>query len=420
MQRHPLRRACRQLRADNRGTVAILFAASVIPIVLCVGLAIDSARGYYTATKTAAVLDAAALAAAKAMSERDLTDEEVREIAVATVRNHMLSETGRGISSEAPVVTIDRDRDTVSVTLTSHVRTYFAGLAGMTRLEVNQAATAVFGLRDIELGVMLDVSGSMRDYGKIDDLKVAAADLVKTLIPEVAGKQSVRIGLAPYSWSVNAGEYAELVRDEGDSDNSGPGSKDKGKGKSSSTCVSERNGSSAFTDDSPGKGKRLGNKPSICPSNSVTAITSKRGDLLDRLSALTADGTTAGHLGIAWAWYLVSPEWTDVWPGVSAPKAYGDPKVSKIVILMTDGMFNTSYEPDNGDSAAQARRLCQSIKAKGITVFAIGFDAPAGVLPLLRECASSVSYFYDARDGAALRDAFRRIAERINALRLSK
>jgi uncharacterized protein YegL len=283
----------------------------------------------------------------------------------------------------------------------------------MTRFEVSQAATAVFGLRDIELGVMLDVSGSMQDYGKIEDLKAAATDLVKTLLPEIAGKQSVRIGLAPYSWSVNAGEYAERVRETEDGDK-------KGKGKGSSSCVSERKGSSAFSDDSPGKGKRLGNKPSACPSSAVTALTSSRSALIERLSALVPDGTTAGHLGVAWAWYLVSPDWTDVWPSDSAPKPYGDPKVSKMVILMTDGMFNTSYESDNGDSANQARRLCDNIKANGITVFTVGFDAPADVLPLLRECATSVSYFYDARDGTALRDAFRRISERINALRLSK
>ncbi|HRD77730.1 MAG TPA: pilus assembly protein, partial [Hyphomicrobiaceae bacterium] len=349
-----------QLGRDKRGTVAILFAASVIPILLCVGLAIDGARGYYTASKTSAVLDAAALAAAKAMSEREISDAEVRDIAIATVKAHMAAETPRGITAASPVVTIDRENDTVSVALTSHVDTFFAGLAGFPKWEVNKAASAVYGQRDIELGLMLDVSGSMEDFGKIDDLKVAAADLVKALIPEAAEKRSVKIGLAPYSWSVNAGDYAERVRDD---DSSGPGG---GKGKGHEKCVSERKGGSAFTDDSPGKGKKLGGKPSACPVNEILAISSSRSELLEKLAGLSAAGSTAGHLGIAWAWYLVSPNWADIWPSESQPKPYGDRKVMKVVILMTDGMFNTRYEADNGDSAEQARRLCDNIKATGI------------------------------------------------------
>jgi hypothetical protein len=80
---------------------------------------------------------------------------------------------------------------------------------------------------------------------------------------------------------------------------------------------------------------------------------------------MQAGGMTAGHLGIAWAWYLLSPEWDRVWPSDSAPRAYNDPDHMRVAIIMSDGEFNTSYESANGGSEAQARELCDNMKAKG-------------------------------------------------------
>ncbi len=40
---------------------------------------------------------------------------------------------------------------------------------------------------------------------------------------------------------------------------------------------------------------------------------------------------------------MISPNFSYLWPTASQPAAYGTPKLFKIVILMTDGEFNTSY-----------------------------------------------------------------------------
>ena len=102
--------------------------------------------------------------------------------------------------------------------------------------------------------------------------------------------------------------------------------------------------------------------------------------MLDKIDKLSVAGGTAGHLGTAWAWYTLAPNWESLWSSASQPKAYGTADLRKIAILMTDGEYNTEYDtngvktglPDagtqvNGNSATQAKALCTAMKAKGIT-----------------------------------------------------
>ena len=89
-------------------------------------------------------------------------------------------------------------------------------------------------------------------------------------------------------------------------------------------------------------------------------------------------------------------------------------------MLMTDGMFNTQYEPGNGSSVEQAAALCDNIKAAGVVVYTIGYEAPAEVLPLLRNCASSASLFFDAGNATELMGAFEKIAAHLTELRLTR
>ncbi|MCZ9335964.1 hypothetical protein, partial [Klebsiella pneumoniae] len=71
-------------------------------------------------------------------------------------------------------------------------------------------------------------------------------------------------------------------------------------------------------------------------------LTSSKTDLKDRISGFSAAGTTGGHIGTAWGWYTIAPNFNSLWPS-SAAGAYNDPNVLKAVIIMTDGEFNVTY-----------------------------------------------------------------------------
>ena len=57
------------------------------------------------------------------------------------------------------------------------------------------------------------------------------------------------------------------------------------------------------------------------PGATIVPLTSDRDKLKDAIDEFKASGTTAGQLGTAFAWYLLSPNWSDVWREDSAADA---------------------------------------------------------------------------------------------------
>jgi Flp pilus assembly protein TadG len=173
--------------------------------------------------------------------------------------------------------------------------------------------------------------------------------------------------------------------------------------------------------------------------NYVVPLTSSRATLDTRIDALEAYGSTAGALGTAWAWYLISPNWSTIWTGASAPGPYSDlttttssgaPKLRKIAVLMTDGDFNTyrswkNYDPVTVSNNAKA--ICANMKAEGVEVFTVGFDLDAlpgaeraRAIDTLQSCGTDVEHFYNSLDAAQLQTAFRDIALKLSQLYLAK
>lgn len=162
-------------------------------------------------------------------------------------------------------------------------------------------------------------------------------------------------------------------------------------------------------------------------------LTSDKSQLNSLIDSLTANGGTAGHLGSAWAWYLLSPKWSNVWTNDNRPANYDDPDVKKIAILMTDGEYNTQYDanglmtstnntsPLNGSSDNQARSVCTKMKAAGIEVYTVGFAlTDSRAIQTLQLCASDASTAYLAEDGEQLRNVFRDIAIKLSPLHLTQ
>lgn len=393
----------KRFRRDESGTTMILFGLLLVPILFATAIAVDTARAYRTAEYVKNSLDAASLATAKILRLEAPSDSSLFETAENFFKSNMQQRGIVGISVSNFNMTSNRITNEIMLTVKAHVPTTFGRLLNLDSFDFPASSKAVYDTKDVELAMMLDVSGSM--WGsKIEDLKASAKDLVGVIMDGNSNGAKNRIGIAPYSSSVNAGAYAASAT---------------GNSSSGNTCVSERPGANAYKDDDPTKGN-LGKKATWCPDADVVPLTDNRTLLHTKIDAFVADGSTAGHLGIAWAWYIVSPNWASFWPSESIPKPYHDPETLKAVIVMTDGEFNRSYENANGNSQSQADKLCKNMKEAGVTVFSVAFDAPEAAKDLLSNCASSPSHYFDATDGAALRLTFQTIAQRLTALRLSQ
>ena len=144
------------------------------------------------------------------------------------------------------------------------------------------------------------------------------------------------------------------------------------------------------------------------------------------VNGLVAEGGTAGHLGIAWGWYLLSPNWSGIWPEESEPRLYGAERTSKFLILMTDGDFNIEHPTASRNSFQQSMDLFDQMKMlpSNIQIFAVGFQVPSGVQrtgdgrTILEYCATSPGHAFSADNGEELTEAYRTIARTISDLRL--
>lgn len=217
-----------------------------------------------------------------------------------------------------------------------------------------------------------------------------------------------------------------------------------------STCVWERDGTDKFTDGAPQDGAYLAHRQAWfvededhndggewkvghpnradhswyrgteCRASEPVGLTNDRTILNNHINSLNAGGGTAGHLGVAWSWYLVSEYWDGVFTGGTAPLAYNEPDSDKVVILMTDGSFNSEVFPGQGSSDDQARTLCDNMKGAGIKVYTVALNAPTAGRRVLEYCASGAEFFFQPETAAELTDAYTQIATSISDLRISQ
>lgn len=418
MMAFPLNPSLKSFCSDESGGIAIMFGLMSLGIMMFAGVALDYSRVNHERSRVTAALDAAALAAGKALLDGRLTDTEVQQRARAYFEQNVKAAQRFG-SVESFDVQIDRATSGVQVNAAVALPMTLTRLMGIDNVVFPVSASAKFEQQDIELSLALDVTGSMAG-SKIAALKAAAQDLFDILLPDAGTPNKVRIALAPYSSGVNAGVYAATA--------TGLAAPARG-------CTFEREGPDKFDDSAPEAGnyfKAIGSSGIVrgasCPSAArVVALTDDKDVLRTEVQSYTVGGSTAGHLGAQWAWNLISPNWGSVFTGDNTPVSYGDRKTLKVMIVMTDGRFNTFAGQNLGDNSSTARRssklavaACEGARDKGIAVYTIGFqlDDPQAT-QTLKDCAGNDRNFYAAATGEELREVFKSIAEQIISLRLS-
>ena len=447
---------------DDRGSVAILFALSIFVVFTLVGGAVDFGRAMVARERLQSAVDSSVLAAARVWQlENDLTLAE--EKALAHFDTNKPVEDSRVVS-----FTPDMQAATFTMVGETTVKTPFLSLVrhSITVSTRGQALIAGGGNAgtNLEVSMMLDITGSMAG-SKLTDLKAAAKDLVDIVVWADQSEFTSRVALAPFSAAVNAGSTLgpQVAYNPSTSltfkQRSGSNST---RYRTNTYCLVERTGTNAFTDAAPtGTDKiprayQTGSSTACVPASPIVPLTSDKASLKTVIDGFAANGNTAGHLGTAWAWYLLSPNWAGVYATASKPKAYsmltqvgekGQPLLKKVAVLMTDGEYNQQYcnsttpttagamIPDydtgtsgasckspNGTSTVQSRSLCTKMKAAGITVYTVGFGLGAAgeAVDTLRGCASEPHMFYNATTGDELRNAFRHIATSIAAPIISR
>lgn len=412
----------------REGSVVIIFALTLPVMIMAVGGAIDFARTANVDARIQNALDSAVLAATKELSDGSIDERDVDDVARRYFEANLDALVGGGPNVTASNLNfkIDRAANIVEATVDAAVETSFLKVAGFDSITTSAVSSALYNPLTIELSLVLDVTGSMEGQ-KLRDLKTAAKSLVNQLLPEnqPARREKVRIAIVPYANGVNVGRSTSNQRNRlekitGDAHGS--------------SCVVERaesDGRYAFSDDGPDIDRdpesRIPtfddfpdhDRANFCPSAEVVWLTNDAKTLNEEIDDFEARGWTAGHIGIGWGWYTLSPLWNDIQPGGSNARPYRTKDLLKVMVIMTDGKFNTQFQRDNGASAQQARNLCRNIEDEKVRIYTVAFKAPGSAEQMLRDCASEDGRYFETSTGTELSAAFLEIAQEIARLRLS-
>ncbi len=406
---------------DESGSIAVFFGMSFMGLIMAISLAIDTSRVLGVASKVQIALDASALAAATYMSNTAVSDNEAKEFAKKAFDERVKSLNIGDITVKDFTLNSNSDTGYINVAAKIVAPSIIAQLAGDTETaNLTPTATARNSDNRVELSMVLDVSGSMAG-SRLQSLKDAAKIVVDLLYDNAPHENQTRIALAPYASSVNAGPYFANVTDE-------PSHYD--------TCVIERRGALVTTAEGPGGGAYLEvmEDPPLyaygCPAAEVVPLSGKsqKEHLKSIIDSYQAGGATAGHIGTAWGWYMLSTGWGPAFPGHGYPAIPEDKKVSKHIIIMTDGVSNTAYterdevtpRPMGDVSYEMFGEICTNMKDTGITVWTIAFDLnDAAAQQHLSDCASSQDNVFTPDTNEELESAFMQVAQNLSRVYLS-
>lgn len=343
-------------KSGNFGVISAL----LLPIVIAVaGIAVDMVGMMNARAKMRDASDAGALAAVAALSEKNASEEEAKQIALRFLKGH--AQGGFDFSKGAAIVLDSTKSGTETIykitirTTYSYPLTPMTGFLGIMKSDIGTKSTAMTGERvvtqlPLSFYLVLDRSGSMsRETSdgvvKLDALKDSVAAMGKT--------------------------FAKIDPDM--------------------TFI--RTGASAFSNiPVPPKKMNWGSADVVSYADSFepNGLTDPRDALETAIASLNSKEEPKAH----------------------ATKNGGIPK--KVILYMTDGQNwlhdeQTKAEQTWIDNEVLAR--CKAAKNSGIEVYTIGFDINAHTKKFLTDCSSGKDHFYFPEGAKGLIENFQTIGK---------
>lgn len=460
----------KRFHREEDGVLVVFSLFAFVMIFIFTGMAVDVMRVETRRTELQALADRAAIAAADMQQPIAGNTVIADYFAKAGLSNTLTTyDTVTTVSSRTATVEAQDDVQMIFGKLIG-VFTDKAGPFSDT-MTVKVKAVAEERIENVEISLALDISGSMANYSRLPNLKVAAKEFVDTVLANNAGNGKVTVNLIPYSEQVNLGPdiFGEMphIQLHG-----------------YSYCVDVPDGHYErvsidqgyyFPQDQHFQWNWSNHYNAIdnpvCPQQEYEQVTTWSQDataLKAQIDQFEPRAGTAIYMGMKWAAAFLDPSTRRindslvakgiVAPGAAnRPLAYETRNSIKAIVLMTDGensstkrISNWAYEnashrnhwknynfswylenhvqPQQRDRWYYTRtntvqadnlqdKICSAAKEAGIIVWTIGFEVNDTAATKMRNCASSPSHFYRV-SGAGISDAFKAIASDINELRL--
>ena len=145
---------------DEQGAVAMTFGLMTMVMLFLCGMAMDYCRAMNVRSRVNDAADSAALVAGRALMEGKLSVGEIQPMAQKYFDANIKG-LGTSAKIDTPSIKVDAVSGAVNVDVNAHVPMTLTRLAGFKALDFPVSTAAVFKPKDIELGMALDITGSM-------------------------------------------------------------------------------------------------------------------------------------------------------------------------------------------------------------------------------------------------------------------
>jgi Flp pilus assembly protein TadG len=193
---------------DERGNTFFLVAAATLPLIGIVGSAVDIGRGYMADLRLQQACDAGVLAGRRAMTGGTYSTAAKAE---ATKMFNINYDTGTYGSTSITFNSVQDGPSNVKGTATATLPTALMKMFGQTEFNLSVDCTAKLEISNVDVMLVLDVTGSMGSTNSGDSitrmaaLKIAVMNFFDTLTGAAIGDGRLRFGVVPYNNNVNVG-----------------------------------------------------------------------------------------------------------------------------------------------------------------------------------------------------------------------
>jgi Flp pilus assembly protein TadG len=441
---HKLRAAAGRFIGAREGNVAVIFALSAIPIISFVGAAIDYTRATAARTSMQAALDSTALMLSKDLSVGTINSSQISTKATAYFNALYNNKDAQSVTITA-TYTPPSGSTPASIQLdgTGLIVTDFMRVAGFPQMNFGTSSTTNWGNVRMRVALVLDVTGSMADDGKMDALKPAAKALIDQLSGLSTTTGDIYISIVPFSkvvnmgpsfkdaswidwsdWDANNGSNVCTARDAwGNCTNRvwTPASHDTWTG-----CFTDRTQNYDTTNTAPVAGNVAtlfpANQYSYCDDSgakiaTIMPLSYDWTALKAKIDTMVPTGNTNQSIGMAWGWMTLTQSDPFNAPAKDPNFVYKD-----AIVILSDGM-NTQNRWTTNTSSIDARQriLCDNAKAANITIYTVqvntGTDPTSAVL---QYCAQNTSSFYLVTSASQTASVFSQIGTQLSKLRVSR
>jgi Flp pilus assembly protein TadG len=458
-----LRAAAHRFTGANEGNIAILFGIAVIPIITFVGAAVDYTRANSARSSMQAALDSTALMLAKDLTEGTISTSQISDKADAYFKALYTNPEAKSLTITASYTQNSGNGSTILVNGAGAIDTNFMRVAGFQTLGFQTSSTSAWGNVRMRVAMVLDVTGSMANSGKMAAMQKAAKSLVDQLSLLNKNDGDMYISMVPFAKDVNLGTsykdetwidwgyWSDQNPTWGTCSNTSKTSKSSCLSNSSRTwtpdkskwtgCVTDRTQDYDISNTPPTSTNAptmvvpeeytttdwRGNVTQYCKSN-TTAYVGKIVPLTNAWETLKADidkleptGNTNQGIGLAWGWLTLG---VGVVPFNAPAKDTANYTYKDAIVLLSDGLNTQNrWYTNAGDIDTRQQKLCDAAKLppNNIVIYTVqvdtGGDGESGVL---KGCASGSDKFFHITDPNQTLSVFNSIGQSLAKLRVAK